>query len=95
METRDALQVGTVLKSPEYAYSIKSVLEQGSFGITYLASAKMIAHGPLGDIETEAKVAIKEFYMQGLSSRCSDGSVGGSSGSSLVTNYRRRIPPRG
>jgi serine/threonine protein kinase len=91
METRDALQVGTVLKSPEYAYTIKSVLGQGSFGITYLASTKMMVHGPLGDIETEAKVAIKEFYMQGLNSRCSDRSVGGSSGSSLVTNYRKEF----
>lgn len=90
METRDVLQVGTELKSPEFSYIIKSVLEQGSFGITYLASAKMIAHGPLGDIETEAKVVIKEFYMQGLSSRCSDGSVSGSSGS-LVTNYRKEF----
>ncbi|MCH4156789.1 MAG: protein kinase [Muribaculaceae bacterium] len=91
METRDALQVGTELKSPEFSYIIKSVLEQGSFSITYLASAKMIAHGPLGDIETEVKVVIKEFYMQGLSSRGRDGSVGGSSGSSLVTNYRRKF----
>ena len=42
-------------------YRIEEVLGQGGFGITYLASQKISIEGPIGQIETEIKLAIKEI----------------------------------
>lgn len=72
-------------------YRIEKVLGQGSFGITYLATAKFTTQGNLGKMDVEAKVAIKEFFMSEVNSRLQDGnSVDGSSGS-VFTNYRKKF----
>lgn len=83
------LKKGVYLK--DHTYKIESVLGQGTFGITYLATAKVITEGNLGKIEVEAKVAIKEFFMSEVNSRKEDSSdVDGSSGS-VFSNYRRKF----
>lgn len=72
-------------------YKIEAVLGQGSFGITYLATAKFSTDGGLGKMEVVAKVAIKEFFMSDVNSRSADGcTVEGSSGS-VFTNYRKKF----
>lgn len=72
-------------------YRIERVLGQGSFGITYLATAKFTTQGNLGKMDVEAKVAIKEFFMSDVNGRSEDGStVEGSSGS-VFSNYRKKF----
>lgn len=72
-------------------YRIERVLGSGSFGITYLASTKIIIPGKLGQMKVDVKVAIKEFFMNDVNSRSEDGStVEGSSGSVFV-NYRKKF----
>ncbi len=83
------LKAGQTLQNG--TYRIEEVLRQGSFGITYLATAKFTTQGNLGKMNVEAKVAIKEFFMSEVNSRQSDGSsVDGSSGS-VFTNYRKKF----
>ena len=83
LKTGHTLQNGT--------YRIEKVLGQGSFGITYLATARFTTQGNLGKMDVEAKVAIKEFFMSEVNSRRQDGSsVDGSSGS-VFTNYRKKF----
>ncbi|MBO5613370.1 MAG: serine/threonine protein kinase [Prevotella sp.] len=53
------LPIGAALKSPEGEYSIKKVLGQGGFGITYQARGRRI-----GD-NVFHKYAIKEFFIKG------------------------------
>lgn len=75
----------------EGTYRIEKVLGQGSFGITYLATARLTAQGNLGTMTVEKKVAVKEFFMSEVNSRRSDGSsVDGSSGN-VFTNYRKKF----
>ncbi len=89
MEKSNGLNSGVALHGG--TYRIERVLGQGSFGITYLATAKFVTEGNLGKMEVEAKVAIKEFFMSEVNSRHDDGSsVEGSSGS-VFTNYRRKF----
>ena len=57
------LTIGTLLRGG--SYKIETVLGQGSFGITYLAT----------HLALNKKVAIKEFFMKGLNSRGEDGAV--------------------
>lgn len=83
------LPQGTRLQGKSYSYEIKGVLGQGSFGITYLASVTM--QGALGSLETQVKVAIKEFFMAGLNTRSSNGREVEMSQSTLVGNYRERF----
>ena len=84
-----ALSPGSTLRGGKY--KIRKILGQGSFGITYLASAKISSQGNLGTMEVEVKVAIKEFFMSEVNGRQADGSsVDGSSGS-VFTNYRRKF----
>lgn len=72
-------------------YRIERILGSGSFGITYLATAKFTTQGNLGEMEVEGKVAIKEFFMSEVNARKEDGStVEGSSGS-VFTNYRKKF----
>ena len=72
-------------------YRIGKVLGQGSFGITYLASARFEAQGNLGRMNVEAQVAVKEFFMSEVNGRKADGSsVDGSSGS-VFANYRKKF----
>lgn len=73
------------------SYRIEGILGQGSFGITYLATAKIVTEGNLGRMEVEAKVAIKEFFMGEVNSRKEGKSqVDGSSGD-IFANYRRKF----
>jgi TonB family protein len=72
-------------------YCIKKVLGQGSFGITYLAIAKLTTQGNLGTMDVEAKVAIKEFFMSEVNARKEDGSTVEGSTGSVFTNYRRKF----
>ena len=83
------LKQGTLLQGGKY--KIERTLGGGSFGITYLATARFITQGGLGAMEVETKVAIKEFFMHEVNVRDRDGrSVEGSS-SSVFTNYRHRF----
>ena len=83
------LKQGTLLQGGKY--KIEAPLGGGSFGITYLATARFITQGGLGAMEVETKVAIKEFFMHEVNVRDRDGrSVEGSS-SSVFTNYRHRF----
>lgn len=66
-------------------YIIESVLGQGSFGITYLATTKF--QGTLGDISV--KVAIKEFFARDLNLRHPGGTVAEVSSGSLSGKYAR------
>lgn len=72
-------------------YVIEKVLGMGSFGITYLASAKITTQGNLGEMSVEAKVAIKEFFMSDVNVRDKDGSSVSGSAGSVFTNYRNRF----
>ena len=83
------LKQGTLLQGRKY--KIEATLGRGSFGITYLATARFITQGGLGAMEVVTKVAIKEFFMHEVNVRDRDGrSVEGSS-SSVFTNYRHRF----
>ena len=72
---------GTLLQGGKY--KIESMLGQGAYGITYLATTKV--KGPLGDIPV--KVAIKEFFSKELNTRKVDGNVSEVSSDSLAGKY--------
>ncbi|MDE6553031.1 MAG: serine/threonine protein kinase [Muribaculaceae bacterium] len=63
----NALDNGTILHGKTNDYKIVKPLGQGTFGITYLAS--VIMRGELGEIETGAFCAIKEFFMKDFNGR--------------------------
>ena len=63
-----SLPIGTILKS-QNEYTITEALDQGGFGITYKAIAKV----KYGNINTTAPVAIKEFFLQEKCKRAGDG----------------------
>lgn len=83
------LKSGTLLQGGKYR--IVRVLGQGSFGITYLASAKLTTHGSLGSMEVEAAVAIKEFYMRDFNSRNIDAIHVDGTDRDICINYRKRF----
>ena len=58
---------GTLLQGGKYR--IEKVLGQGGFGITYLATQKISVSGPIGQIEIDIKLAIKEFFMKEMNTR--------------------------
>lgn len=58
-------------------YKIVKMLGQGSFGITYLAEHTLLCK----------KVALKEFFMKELNSRCADNTVSGIIEGSLSHTY--------
>lgn len=91
MQQNTALHAGDTVKGNKFTYTIQAVLGQGSFGITYLASTNAVISGPLGDIETEVKVAIKEFFMKEFSSRRDDGTITEMTNGSLVQNYSKKF----
>ena len=65
MQHKEALPVGTILDSGIRQYSINSVLGQGGFGITYLATAKVL----VDNIPFEVPFAIKEHYISSMNER--------------------------
>ena len=82
------LSKGCLLKGQSYDYYIEGVLGQGSFGITYLASARM--SGELGSLNTGTRVAIKEFFMRDINGR--DGtSVTSGSKRGIYEDYKRKF----
>lgn len=91
MEPNYSLQPGTLLQGNAYHYRIERVLGQGSFGITYLATGYVTVQGPLGNVETQVPVAIKEFFMQELSNRDATGSLSATSDGSIVQKYARKF----
>jgi len=84
-----ALQPGATLHNGKY--TIIQILGQGSFGITYLATTKIMMQGSIGRMEMEVKVAIKEFYMSDLNSRSADGNTLEKTDSLLVKKYARKF----
>lgn len=83
------LQNGTLLQGGKYR--IEQTLGQGSFGITYLATAKFSTSGNLGQMDVLAKVAIKEFFMSDINGRKEDGSTVEGSTGNIFTNYKNRF----
>lgn len=62
------LQIGTTITSPQNSYIIESVLGHGTFGITY--TIKVVSGKNKGEI-----LALKEFFINGISSREESGNV--------------------
>lgn len=85
------LNAGFQLHSPTQTYTIKKVLGHGAFGITYLASARVIVHGSLGEIETQADVCIKEFFMPDFHARSDKGVITSVSNSELPVHYGNKF----
>lgn len=83
------LKKGLILQGGKYR--IEKILGSGSFGITYLATAKFTTQGNLGQMEVEGKVAIKEFFMSEVNARKEDGSTVEGSTGSVFTNYRKKF----
>ena len=61
------LSEGALLQGGKY--KIKKVLGQGGFGITYLATHKIMIEGSIGQIGTEVKLAVKEFFIKDICNR--------------------------
>ncbi len=87
--TRMELKQGTLLQGGKY--KIEATLGQGTFGITYLGTARLTLNGGLGAREIVTKVAIKEFFMREVNVRDNDGRCVEGSSSSVFTNYRHRF----
>lgn len=84
------LKIDSILRSNGRQYRIEKILGQGSFGITYLASTTIKVEGPLGNIETPIKVAIKEFFMRDINGR-DEGTVTCSNQSGLYNKYKEKF----
>lgn len=81
------LSKGSLLKGTSNDYIVKSVLGQGSFGITYLA---YVRHKDSSAKSANTLVAIKEFYMKDINGR--EGSaVTASSQEGLFDKYRNKF----
>ena len=80
------LPVNTILHGRNYQYCIEKVLGQGSFGITYLAKVKLA--GALGELQSNVRVAVKEFFMKDVNGRSGTHVLTGG-GSDLYHKYRR------
>lgn len=87
--SQHGLKSGTPLG--ESTYRIDKVLGQGSFGITYLATARFTVQGRLGNMELETKVAVKEFFMKDVNRRKEDGISVGGAGGSVFSGYRKKF----
>ncbi len=84
------LSSDTILQGGKYTYRIIKKLGQGTFGITYLATTRIVVDGPLGKIGTDIQVAVKEFFMRDINGR--EGSaVTASNKSGLFDSYRRKF----
>ncbi len=67
------LSEGTLLQGGKF--KIEKMLGQGGFGITYLASQTISVEGSIGEIKTEIKLAIKEFFMKDVCNRNEDSNI--------------------
>lgn len=83
------LKKGTTLQNGKYI--IKSLLGQGSFGLTYLAGMKLTIRGSKGKTTTSIDVAIKEFFMKDFNTRLSDGSLNDTTEGSIVEKYKKNF----
>ena len=81
------LSCGTVLKGGTYVYRIERMAGHGAFGITYVASTRMKMQGPLGMMDADVKVAIKEFYCSKINGR--EGNAVTCSNEKTFTDYKR------
>ena len=91
MEKYDkALRPATVLYGGKNSYRIDRVLGQGTFGITYLAYTTATVEGPLGKLQTEMQVAVKEFFMSDINGREGSTVTTGGSGE-LFDKYRHKF----
>ena len=91
MEKYDkALRPATVLYGGKNSYRIDRVLGQGTFGITYLAYTTATVEGPLGKLQTDMQVAVKEFFMGDINGREGSSVTTGGSGE-LFDKYRRKF----
>ena len=86
----NTLQSGTTLQGKAYTYTIRKVLGQGTFGITYLATTKVKVAGALGSLETTMQVAIKEFFMRDINGREENTVTTGSQGG-VYANYKKKF----
>ena len=86
----NTLPQGFLLRGSAHTYRIERVLGQGSFGITYLATTKVVASGSLGSFETTINVAVKEFFMSEVNGRENSTVTSGSQGG-LFDNYKRKF----
>ena len=84
------LPVDTILEGQEYQYRIQKVLGEGTFGITYLAKAKISISGKLGHLYTEIDVAIKEFFMKDFNERQGT-EISAGNHSTLFVDYRKKF----
>ena len=85
------LSKGTILHGAKNSYCIDGVLGQGSFGITYLATTKATVVGSLGELQTDIRVAIKEFFMRDLNDRAGGTDVSCPTNRELVEKYRAKF----
>ena len=67
MAMQYTLSIGSELHGNQYKYKIEKVLGQGTFGITYLA--EVVLQGQLGQLDSHAYVAVKEFFMKEINGR--------------------------
>ncbi len=86
------LQPNTTLQGGKY--KIIRTLGQGGFGITYLAKQRVAIEGPLGKIDVEVEVTIKEFFMKDLCNRDESTtwvSVPSSGSTELVEKFKKKF----
>ena len=82
------LPEGTVLKGEKYRYKIIKYLGQGAFGITY--QAEVVLEAALGVLKSDAKVAVKEFFLKDINERkVTELSIGNSS--AMFIDYRNKF----
>lgn len=82
------LSPNTIIKGNKFSYTIKKVLGQGTFGITYLATIRL--SGDLGDLDENIEVCLKEFFMKELNGRVGS-TVTSSTNGGLVSEYKNKF----